>query len=93
MFRGGMAVAPFDVFADWLRGTRGIVMDMFRQPRKIHEAMEFVLPSCCLGLSPWPICRRCPFVVMPLHKGDDTFMSDKQFETFYWPTFGDFSWL
>ena len=22
---------------------------------------------------------------MPLHKGDDTFMSDKQFETFYWP--------
>ena len=22
----------------------------------------------------------------PLHKGDDTFMSDKQFEEFYWPT-------
>jgi uroporphyrinogen-III decarboxylase len=29
----------------------------------------------------------CPVVMMPLHKGDDTFMSDKQFETFYWPTF------
>ena len=25
--------------------------------------------------------------MMPLHKGDDAFMSDKQFETFYWPTF------
>jgi uroporphyrinogen-III decarboxylase len=24
--------------------------------------------------------------MMPLHKGDDTFLSDKQFETFYWPT-------
>lgn len=27
----------------------------------------------------------CPVVSMPLHKGDDTFMSDKQFDTFYWP--------
>ena len=24
--------------------------------------------------------------MMPLHKGDDVFMSDKQFEEFYWPT-------
>ena len=24
-------------------------------------------------------------VTFPLHKGDDTFMSDKQFEKFYWP--------
>jgi hypothetical protein len=22
-----------------------------------------------------------------MHKGDDMFMSDKQFETFYWPTY------
>jgi uroporphyrinogen-III decarboxylase len=27
----------------------------------------------------------CPVCMMPLHKGDDTFMSDEQFETFYWP--------
>jgi hypothetical protein len=25
--------------------------------------------------------------MMPLHKGMDNFMSGKQFETFYWPTF------
>jgi uroporphyrinogen-III decarboxylase len=24
---------------------------------------------------------------MPLHKGDESFMSPKQFETFYWPSF------
>jgi hypothetical protein len=24
--------------------------------------------------------------MMPLHKGDDTFMSDEQFERFYWPS-------
>ena len=28
----------------------------------------------------------CPIILMPLHKGDDTFMSEKQYEIFYWPT-------
>lgn len=87
MFRGGMAVAPFDVFADSLRGTRGIVMDMFRQPDKIHKAMEFVLPQLLSGAVAMADNADCPVIMMPLHKGDDTFMSDKQFETFYWPTF------
>jgi hypothetical protein len=87
VFRGGLAVAPFDVFADSLRGTQGIVMDMFRQPDKIHEAMEFVLPGLVKGAISMCDMADCPVVMMPLHKGDDTFMSDKQFEVFYWPTF------
>jgi uroporphyrinogen-III decarboxylase len=87
MFRGGLAVAPFDVFADNLRGTHGIVMDMYRQPDKIHEGMEFVLPQLLLGAVAMADAADCPVIMMPLHKGDDTFMSDKQFETFYWPTF------
>jgi hypothetical protein len=87
MFRGGLAVAPFDVFADNLRGTRGIVMDMYRQPDKIHEAMEFVLPRLLSGAVMMSDTADCPVIMMPLHKGDDTFMSDAQFETFYWPTF------
>ena len=28
-----------------------------------------------------------PVVMMPLHKGDKTFMSQKAFDTFYWPSF------
>jgi hypothetical protein len=87
VFRGGLAVAPFDVFADSLRGTQGIVMDMFRQPDKIHEAMEFVLPQLVSGAIAMADMADCPVIMMPLHKGDDTFMSDKQFEVFYWPTF------
>ena len=87
MFRGGMAVAPFDVFADNLRGTHGIVVDMYRQPEKIHEAMEFVLPQLLSGAVGMADMSDCPVIMMPLHKGDDTFMSNKQFETFYWPTF------
>ncbi len=87
VFRGGLAVVPFDVFADNLRGTHGIVMDMYRQPDKLHEAMEFVLPQLLSGAITMADGADCPVVMMPLHKGDDTFMSDKQFETFYWPTF------
>lgn len=87
MFRGGLAVAPFDVFADSLRGTHGIVMDMYRQPDKIHEAMEFVLPRLLRGAINMADTSDCPVIMMPLHKGDDTFMSNQQFETFYWPTF------
>ncbi len=86
MFRGGGSGAPFDVFADYLRGTHGIVMDMYRQPEKIHEAMEFVLPRMISDAVAMCDSADCPVVMMPLHKGDDTFMSDKQFETFYWPT-------
>ena len=43
---GMMAGAPFDHFADALRGTHGIVRDMFRQPKKLHEAMEWYLNLC-----------------------------------------------
>jgi uroporphyrinogen-III decarboxylase len=87
MFRGGLAVAPFDVFADSLRGTHGIVMDIYRQPDKIHEGMEFVLPQLLSGAIAMADAANCPVIMMPLHKGDDTFMSNRQFETFYWPTF------
>jgi hypothetical protein len=86
-FRGGLAGTPFDVFADTLRGTHGIAVDMYRQPDKIHEAMEFVLPQLLTGAVAMSDMNDCPVIMMPLHKGDDTFMSNRQFETFYWPTF------
>jgi len=82
-----MAGAPFDHFADALRGTHGIVRDMFRQPRKLHEAMEWYLNLCIeSSIKNFPMSDS-PVSVMPLHKGDDTFMSDKQFAEFYWPTY------
>ncbi len=86
LFGGGpMAGAAFDHFADTLRGTQGISRDMFRQPKKLHEAMEYYLK---LGIETsvknFPMTA-CPVCMMPLHKGDDTFMSDKQFAEFYWP--------
>jgi uroporphyrinogen-III decarboxylase len=86
-FHGGQSHAPFDILADTLRGTEGIIMDMFRQPDKLHEAMEkLVKMNIDCGVS-MANASGIPIVFMALHKGDDTFMSNDQYETFYWPTF------
>jgi uroporphyrinogen-III decarboxylase len=85
-FHGGMmAGAPFDHFADILRGTRGISMDLRRQPKKLHEALEYNTNlTINTRIKNFPMSAS-PLCIMPLHKGDDTFMSDAQFEEFYWP--------
>jgi len=84
---GGMALAPFDTIADMLRGTRGAVTDMYRQPEKLLEAMERLIPLSLQSATESANMALSPTVFIPMHKGDDTFMSDKQFEKFYWPSF------
>ncbi len=86
----GMAAgcgAPFDHLADMLRGTNGIVRDIFRQPERIIEAMEESIPRNIEAMKRSAEHLDSPVIFIPLHKGDDVFMSDKQFEKFYWPTF------
>ncbi len=85
-FSGGFTKAPFDVISDSLRGTRGAMLDMFRCPDLLLEACERLIPIMVKnGVAG---CRATghlmPFI--PLHKGADTFMSQKQFSTFYWPS-------
>ena len=84
---GGMAGAPFDNLADVLRGTQGIIMDMYRQPEKVREAMERLVPIIIKGAVRGTGMSLSPVIMMPLHKGDKSFMSEKQFQEFYWPTF------
>jgi uroporphyrinogen-III decarboxylase len=84
---GGMGGAPFDNIADFFRGTQGMVMDMYRQPEKLHEVMEKIVPNTIKNAVAMADVTGCPFCFMPLHKGDESFMSPKQFETFYWPTY------
>jgi uroporphyrinogen-III decarboxylase len=84
---GGMSGAPFDMIGDMLRGTAGIMMDMYRRPDKLHEAMERLVPITVNEAVGMADASGCPIIFMPLHKGTGGFMSNKQFETFYWPTF------
>jgi uroporphyrinogen-III decarboxylase len=84
---GGMGGAPFDMVADMLRGTQGMVMDMYRRPEKLHETMAKFGPMVVRGAVAAADMTGCPVCFMPLHKGDMSFMSPKQFETFYWPSY------
>jgi uroporphyrinogen-III decarboxylase len=83
----GFTKAPFDVLSDTLRGTRGIMVDMYRQPDKLLEAMDRLTPLMIkMGVGAAQMNGK-PLVFIPLHKGADGFLSDAQFEKFYWPTF------
>ena len=84
---GGFTKAPFDTIGDTLRGTRGIMVDMYRQPDKLLQAMEAMTPIMIkMGVSAAKMNGN-PIIFVPLHKGADGFLSDEQFKTFYWPTF------
>ncbi len=84
---GGMSGAPFDLIGDMLRGTHGIMLDMYRRPDKLHEAMERQVPIVIDEAVAGANASGCPIIIMPLHKGTGGFMSNKQYQTFYWPTF------
>src|SRR5664280_2937391 len=84
---GGATKAPYDILGDTMRGTRGLMLDKFRQPEKVKAAMERLAP---LAVS-WAVrsadATGNPLVFIPIHKGADGFMSDEDYRTLYWPTF------
>jgi hypothetical protein len=81
-----MTLAPFDFIGDTLRGTRGILMDMFRQPEVLLEACNRLAPVCVKWVTRRANAFTPPLVFIPLHKGADGFMSVEQFQKFYWPS-------
>jgi hypothetical protein len=85
-YAGGATKAPFDILGDTFRGTRGVIMDMFRQPDKVIAACERLVPVAVDWAFKRPGGPATPVIFIPLHKGADGFMSDEQFHRFYWPT-------
>jgi hypothetical protein len=83
---GGHSAAPFDIIGDWFRGTRGIMLDMFRYPDKLLAAMERLVPILIRMGADQSKRMGKPVVMFMLHKGADAFMSVEQYKTFYWPT-------
>lgn len=83
---GSMSLAPFDFIGDTLRGTRGILTDMFRQPDLVVEACDRLARVCVKWVTRCASPFSPPLVFIPLHKGADGFMNVEQFKTFYWPS-------
>ncbi len=83
---GTLAIAPFDVIADFLRGTKGAILDMYRCPDKMMAAIDRITGLTIKRIISTINATGGFTASFPLHKGDDTFMSRKQFEKFYWPS-------
>lgn len=77
--------APFDQVMNSLRGMPGTMTDMFRQPDKLLELIDYFLKRSLARIAAMPKREDSPRAFMATHRGSDGFMSLKQFEKFYWP--------
>jgi hypothetical protein len=82
---GTIVEAPFDFMSDTLRGMRGIMLDMLRNPGELLAAEERVLDIQLEHVLAFSGATGIRQAIMPLHRGSDGFMSLTQFERFYWP--------
>jgi hypothetical protein len=81
------ALPPYDILSHSLRGMTGTMYDMFRQPDKVIEICEFILKKTLERIKLIPDENGRARVFMTNTRGSDDFLSKKQFDTFYWPTF------
>ena len=83
---GATGIAPYDFLADYFRGARGMMTDLFRRKDKLlallDKACEFLLRQTIALARP----TGNPIVFIPVHWAPDAFMSEAQFRTFWWPT-------
>ena len=84
--RGLLNFAPFDSIGDTLRGTKSIMMDMFRNADKLLKAVDIMADIIIHSILHSPMIHTAVTVGFPLHKGADGWMSPKQYEKFYWPS-------
>ena len=81
------AMPPYDDLSHSIRGMTGIMYDMFRQPDKLLELIDFVLKETLEKTPLIPDENGDIRIFMTNTRGSDDFMSKKQFDRFYWPSF------
>ncbi len=86
MQTGAFTQAPFDTLGDFFRGTKGLMLDMYRRPNQVIKACEKLLPIMLETALNSVKASGNPRVFIPIHKGLDGFMSLDQFKKFFWPT-------
>jgi hypothetical protein len=87
MTRAVGAMPPYDTVSHQLRGMTGTMHDMFRQPDKLLELIDFVLKETIEKTPLVPDEHGNIHIFMTNTRGSDDFLSKKHFDTFYWPSF------
>jgi hypothetical protein len=81
----GISEAPYDILADYFRGTVGIMEDLFEHEDEISAVCDMFAEQQIQALQSLrfiPITGKRVF--FPLHKGMDGFMNPRQYEKLYW---------
>lgn len=84
---GSSSGAPYDVIADYFRGATGMMKDLFRHKEQLHEVLDVMRRNLVRMSIANAKGAGNPIVFLPIHWAPDAFMSPKQFETFWWPSF------
>lgn len=78
--------APFDEFADYVRGLITLCMDIKTDPELVDEAVNrWADESIPNGIANAKL-QHAEYVFIPLHAGVDNFMSTDDYNKHYWPT-------
>lgn len=83
-----ISVSPFDYFANFFRGTTGCMLDMYRNPEKLQEAIKRVTP----WILEWTLEQAqkgsdlTKIIFLPVHKASGGLMSEAQHQEFFWPS-------
>ena len=84
-FGSAVAMAPFDDFADHVRGLLTTCMDCIEEPERLAQALELwgarIIPASIASAK----MQHAQYLFIPLHCGNDDFMSLENYEKFYWP--------
>lgn len=83
--RGGTILAPFDSYADSLRGLVQAVMDIKLYPDEVLAVTERIEQMNTDRAIAAAKARGDLFQFIPLHAAGDEFMSREDYAEFYWP--------
>ena len=84
---GTTAVSPYDFIADYFRGATSMMKDLFRHKERLHRMLEKALQFLLRQTVAAARASGHPVVFIPIHWAPDAFMSPRQFEEFWWPSF------
>ncbi|SHJ57569.1 uroporphyrinogen decarboxylase family protein [Parasporobacterium paucivorans] len=86
VFGSAVVGAPFDEFADYVRGLITLCMDIKTDPELVDEAVnrwaDVSIPAAVANAK----MQHAQYGFIPLHAGVDNFMSVDDYNKHYWPT-------
>lgn len=85
IFRGGLILLPFDLFS-FARSINEFIFDLYRRPEKVLQATQACLPDMVEMAKRSAMNAGLPRVFLGATRAASTYVSPKQFETFFFPS-------